>query len=321
MRYENGYRRWNGALFLMAVVAACTAWPESATLKLREEVYVKGPEVLLGDLAEIHGEGAAALADFKVMSAARPGASKEVTASYVLSRLRYAGFSEMPIVTGAARVRITTESVTLEPGIVAEDLRQFIHEKMPWDPVDAIVTVEPPRTALVMPDGEFDIVWRSSARYRYLGTGVFSGTVLIDGKPQKTVFVKANINVMGTVVVAKRDIPRGRPISPADVELREQPLSENSSSAITTIEEALGKVTRRTHFPGQVLTHKNIQARVLIKRNQLVNVEIRSGAILVQTRAKALNDARAGDFVLCANLVTKKKFQGIARADGTVVVQ
>ena len=306
---------------LALLLAAQAAFSEASTLRLREEVYVRGPGVLLGELAEIEGENADALAAIEVVTAASPGASKQVTASYLLSRLRYAGIEETPTVTGAERVRILTEALTLEPTLVAEDLRQFIEQEMPWDPLDATVTVEAPTSPTILPDGVFEIAWRPSSNYRYLGTGAFSGVVQVDGRPQKTLLVKATIDVMADVVVARRDIPRGRIITRDDVELAEQSLALQSDSAATSLDEVVGMIARRTVFPGQTLSLRNIEAPTLIKRNQIVNVELHSGGVFIQTRAKAMDDGRAGDLIVCANPVTKKEFQGTVRADGTVLVQ
>jgi flagella basal body P-ring formation protein FlgA len=293
------------AMSALLLATGGTAWGDAPVLTLREEVYVKGPAVCLGDLADIEGENAEALAEIEIVSAALPGSSKQVTASYVLSRLRNAGIESEPTVAGAESVRILTEALTLEPTIVAQDLRQFIEQKMPWDPADAIVTVQAPPNATVLPDGDFSIVWRPSSYYRYLGTGAFSGTVHIDGRPEKTLLVKAIVEVMGTLVLAARDIPRGRPISLADVELVEQSLSERTGTVATSLDEVLGMITKRTLFPGQPISLRNIEA---------------SGGLVIQTRAKALGDARQGDFVVCANPTTNKEFQGTVRADGTVIV-
>lgn len=307
--------------FLALLIAAQGAFAESPTLRLREEVYVKGPEVLLGDLAEIEGDNAAALAAIEVVSAALPGASKQVTASYVLSRLRNAGIEEEPRVTGADRVRILTEALTVEPTVIADDLRRFIEEEMPWDPVDAMVTVEAPASAVVLPSGSLDIAWRPGANYRYLGTGAFSGILQVDGRPEKSLLVKAEVHVVGPVILATRDIPRGRLIAGTDVEVVEQSLDERSGSIATSLDEVVGMIARQTIFPGETISLRNLEARTLVKRNQLVNVQLRRGSILIQTRALALNDARAGDLVVCANPATKKEFQGVALPDGTVLVE
>ena len=70
-----------------------------------------------------------------------------------------------------------------------------------------------------------------------------------------------------------------------------------------------------------MITKRKVQPRRLFKRNQIVIVEARAGALRVRNRARALDDGRAGDVVTCLNLDSKQEFQGVVRKDGVVVVQ
>jgi flagella basal body P-ring formation protein FlgA len=97
-------------------------------------------------------------------------------------------------------------------------------------------------------------------------------------------------------------------------------MSTVPASAILSIEEAVGMIARKTIFPNQPLTTRHIEPRTVVKRNQLVPVEMLVGALRVQTRAQALSNARAGDFILLQNPGNKQQFQGIVRADGVVIV-
>lgn len=306
------------ALFLLAVAAPVFA---ENTLTLHEQAYVKGPNVYLGEVAEIDGEDADALSQIEITSAALPGSAKNLHAALVSSRLRSAGVDTDTVeIRGARQVRATTLSKTITGETIADSLRSFILLEMPWDPQDAEIDVSIPITEFVTNDGPVEFKWKNNPQYQYLGSGVFRGTVFVNGRQERTLICRANINAYGEVLVAARDIPRGRPVSPADVEVQKRSLDGLPSGVHTRAGDVVGLIARRTIFPGNTLSNRNVEQPLLIKRNRLVPVELNVNGIHIQGRAKALSDARAGDIVRCENLESGAEFQGVVRRDGVVVL-
>lgn len=305
------------ALMLIPVLAGA-----ADTLVLKEEAYVKGPTVLLGEVAEIEGENAAALANIEVGAAASPGDTKQLNAALVEVRLRNAGIDPKGVeIKGARSVRATTSSLELSKEMIAESLRAYIAQSMPWPLEDTDIEVPLPLQDMVVPEGKVELTWRPSPEYRFLGAGAFRGSVVVDGHPERSLLCKASINAYGTVLTAAGDIPRGRIICAADLATRKESLLTAPAAALLDRESAVGMVARRTIFTGQIITSRDIEARTLIKRNQLVRVEMQSGDLHIQTRAKTLMDGRAGDVVVCVNLNSQEQFQGVVRADGVVMVK
>jgi flagella basal body P-ring formation protein FlgA len=292
------------------------------TLRLKEEVFVKGPTVKLGDVADIEGERADELAGIELSPAARPGDFKQVFAGLVETRLRDAGVdpAELEIV-GARSVRATTIHREVLRDEVAQSLRNYIIESMPWDERDTEIAVTAPSYDMTMPDGAVDIQWQASPRYTYTGTGSFTGTVVVDGEAQRTVSVRADIQPYVAVVVAARDIPRGAMVGPTDIEMRKEALAQTSDGAHFEPAAVLGMVAKKTIFPGQVLSRHHLEERLLIRRNQTVDVLVRAGAVQLQTRAVAKMDGRAGDTIVCVNPGSKEQIQGVVLPDGTIRVE
>ena len=310
----------HGALLVAVMLLGC-ADAMADTLVLRDEVYVKGPKVLLGELAEIEGGNADILAGIEVTVAALPGNTKHLNASLVESRIRSAGFSAHDmVVKGARRVRATTTYTKLSPEMLAESLRLFIETEMPWDPSTTEIDVPQPLNDVVTPEGDLVLEWRANPQYRYLGAGSFRGTITVDGRLQRTLLCKAVVEAYGEVVVAAKEIPRGRIISSNDIETRTECLSKLRGTALREPGEALGLVSRRSIFPGQLLSSHNLALPKLVKRNQMISVELRSGGLVLKSKARALVDGCAGDVIRCANLDSGQEFQGVVRPDGVVLV-
>ena len=306
---------------VVAMTVLLGGWAACAgTLTLRDEALVKGPKLLLGDIADIQDTNAASLASLDLGMAPLPGESRQVNASLVEARLRSAGVKEFSV-KGALAVRATTMSSEITPDMVAESLRLFIESQMPWDAANTEIDIPAIQSGLVVPDGQVCFTWRASPQYRYLGQGAFQGAISVDGRVHKVITCRAMVESYANVVVAQNDIPRGKPISPKEVELRRMPLSNAPSGAMTNLEEVLARVASRSIFPGQVVTRRVIEMPVVVRRRQTVPVELASGPMQVQTQAVAMMDGRVGDLIICANTGSEDTFQGTVRADGVIMVK
>ncbi len=316
---------WRVCAFAVLFAAALAPWAAVAaedTLTLKKTAFVKGPKVYLGDLAVIEGANAPRLASIVVTSAAAPGSSKQINAGLVASRLRSSGaYLDTVEVKGSGNVLTTTLYGEVTRQDIAASLREFLRSEMPWERDAALIDIPLPNKDLMVAQGEAKIKWNANPQYDFLGVGTFRGTVLVDGREERTLYVRASIEAYHNVLMAVRDIPRGRLVSAADVELKKQAVSQASAGALKDINAVAGLVAVKTIFPGQVLTSRHVAPRFVIRRHQYVQVELNAGALLIQTRARAMNDARAGDLVVCANMRTKQEFTGIARADGVVVIE
>ena len=309
----------------LLVFAAILLWAGFAargdTLVLKEEAYVRGPHVLLGEVAVIEGTRAPELATVELGSAALPGDSKRLHASLVEARIRNAGIDLDGIeVQGAPAVKATTLHFEVTRDMIAASLREFIELEMPWPLNHAEIDIYPTAYQFRVPDGIIDFDWRANPQYAYLGTGVFRGELLVDGEVQKRFTLKASVEAYGDVVVAATDIPRGSPLSPGALRTEKRALSKLEHGVFTGIEDLRGYVARTTIFPGQELTVRRVKPQILVDRNQVVIVKTRAGSLQVQTQARAMTPGAAGDAIICANLHSGEKFQGIVQPDGTVAV-
>lgn len=313
--WQRGYGM--GLLLAMGLVSAAAA----DTLVLKDEAYVRGPKVLLGEVAQIEGELAPVLASIELGTAPLPGDSKRVYAALVEARIRDAGIKTDNIeVLGAPSVKATTLYLEITRDMVIGSLREFIETAMPWRPTDAIIDIVPTTVDFRIPDGEVAFNWMPNPQYRYIGPGMFRGEILVDGEVQKRFTLKASIEAYGEVVVAATDIPRGYPITASQLEVQKRSLAKVEPGTFTDPAELEDYVARTTIFPGQEITRRNVQPRILVKRNQIVAVEMQSGGLRVQTQARALTAGAAGDTILCANLNSEGEFQAVVRRDGIVVV-
>lgn len=316
------------SLIMLAVAGVVTAAPTDgvapgAVVVFREEAYVKGPVVRLGEIAEIQGAGAAALGEIEIVAAAQPGASKRLDAGMVTARLRNAGYDRLEVeVKGAKSVEAKTLHQEIAPDTIAGELRAYIEQSMPWDPLVTEIEVVAPQQGIVAPEGEVGFKWRPSPDYVFVGQGSFRGSVTVDGAPLRTLTCKATVETYVNVVVAVATIPQGKIIMPGDVAKETRLLSTLKELSFQNPSDVAGRFTARSSIvPGQVIDKRLVAPRVLVRRKQMVGVEMASGALYVQTQAQAQSDAAEGEPVVCLNVNSRQPFVGMVRADGIVVVQ
>jgi flagella basal body P-ring formation protein FlgA len=174
---------------------------------------------------------------------------------------------------------------------------------------------------VVVADGNVTFNWRANPEYKFVGPGAFRGEIAVDGQVQKTVLCRASIEAYANVVVAANDIPRGKVIAKSDLSTVKRSMLTVTDRAVKDPSELVGQVARTSLFPGQIIEKRDVAAKILITRNQIVNVEIRSGTLQIRSIARAQGDAREGDTITCQNQGSKDQFQGVVRKDGVVVVE
>lgn len=306
-------------LLAVALLAQRTGWADTLTLK--EEAYVKGPQIKLGEVADIDGQNAVRLADIDVTIAPMPGDSRVLNAALVSARLKSAGIDPSLIqFKGANNIKTTTLHTEITGAFLEESLREYIAASMPWQAGNVDVEIQVPADKILVPEGVPEISWESNPQYRYVGPGTFRGKLTVDARPQRTLLCSANITAFSDVVVAARDIGRGKPIGPFDIETRRMPVSNANQGLLLGPNDVIGLLASRTIFPGDPLSTRNTQLPKVVRRNQLTPVELHAGGLMVRSQARALTDGAVGETVRCVNDGSKQELTGVVRRDGVVVV-
>lgn len=304
------------ALFVWLPLAAT-----GQTITFHESAYVRGPEVMLGEVADIAGDDAESWAGMTVAAAATPQDSKRLRADLLLARLRAQGLDTSAIeVRGSAVVEATTLHQELRARTVADHLRAYIEANMPWETADALIDIEDTEGDIILPEGRVEVQWLPASAYNWVGQGAFRGTVLVDGREETILQRRATLDAYVPVVVATAEIQRGQWLGPLDVRTEKRLLSGMAEKSIPVPDDITQFTARRAIHTGEIITESALAPRILVKRRQLVAVTARAGRLDIQTQARAESDAAAGDIITCTNIGSKETFQGIVLNNGTVYV-
>ena len=309
-------------ILLGAFCAASGLAFASTTVTFHEEVVVKGPKVMLSDIADVDGEGAPVLVPVEVTTAPVPGSAKTLSVSLLGPRIRTIGKNVEGLeFAGASNITITTSAQTIPRDMVSEQLGMFIESQLPWDPSICEIKIDPIASDIVVPEGEAIIEWQAGQGYRYLGAGTFRGAVKVDGQLQKTLLCRASVEAFADIVVAPGGLTRGQKIKLSDLKTERQAMSLVREPAFKNPAELVGLEVRMSVGPGQVVCKKNITTPFLVRRLQMVLVETRAGGMQIQSQARAQMDGAEGETITCQNIESKQEFRGVVRKDGVVVVE
>lgn len=108
-------------------------------------------------------------------------------------------------------------------------------------------------------------------------------------------YLQAQIDIIGSYVVAARDIERGTLITSEMLSQRGGNLSDLSSQALTNESEIVGKVAQRTIRAGSSFLTNSLQAPLLVERGQRVTVIVQGTSFRVSREGEALENGALGD--------------------------
>jgi flagella basal body P-ring formation protein FlgA len=280
---------------------------------LRAEVTVADPLVTVGDMFADAG----ALAATPLFRAPAPGTTGIVSLDAVREAAARAGLGDYDA-DAVARVRVARASTPVD----AEMLAGLVDAEL--DRRGLIGPGVEPETRFDRPDLSLDAaVSDRPARLidlRYApGSGSFAARFEIAGI-DLPVELTGGIEMMVEVPHLAAGLPAGTVLRPADIELRRVPAKFVSTSGVADIDDLVGKALVRNAQAGLLLKATDVAEPLVVTRNALVTVYLRTGPMTLSVKGQALADASAGAPVDVLNTVTHRILHGTATPNGAVEI-
>ncbi|MGH6994519.1 MAG: flagellar basal body P-ring formation chaperone FlgA [Stellaceae bacterium] len=134
--------------------------------------------------------------------------------------------------------------------------------------------------------------------------------------PAWTIYVPVRLHQWRQVVVAAAALPPNRPLTAADLTLARVDTATLPSAPVAEPAEAIGKLLRTNVPAASPILAAQLEAPVLIRRDQKVLVTLNDGAITVKTTLVAEQDGRVGDVISLRNPASQKVIRATVTADG-----
>lgn len=133
-------------------------------------------------------------------------------------------------------------------------------------------------------------------------------------------FAPVKIRRLQHVLVLARGVAAGETLGPADIVSETRDAARIVGAPLHTLDDAVGKVARRTLPAGSLLSGSDLVSPRLIRRGDSVALVARNGGLEVRMAGRALQDAGQDDRVSVENLSSHRIVQGTVAQNGDVVV-
>jgi len=214
---------------------------------------------------------------------------------------------------------------TLFTGAGAEDsalrdaLITYLSAASPWP--GAVVAIDNVEVIGADFPGRGKGVFKISPRNKARSTGrvSFNVSLMREGRSVTAAVVRADVEFLKKVVVAARPIRMREVIASDDVRLSSMDVSAIPVTAAYSLDDVVGKSAKRPLSAGRVVREDYLQRTRMIKRGQLIDVRVKSGVIMVRSRATATSDGFLGG-VIKARAAGGREISGEVSGPGEMVI-
>lgn len=290
-------------LFLALALAAPLAQDDPAstvTVHLPAEARVSGVEFTLGDVARIEGADPAFVERVRALHlgyAPGPGYSRLIEAP-LLARQAGASFPGIDLAfSGAAACRVFPHVQHIEGsaigGIAKAELARVFRG------LDAELAMHGQLLDVTVPRGDQPARLQVRLREHSARPGSWSVPVevLVDGAVARTIWTSWSVDLWQERDVLVRDVPRGGLLTPEDLQRRRVRVQQNEMGRPIEKSALRGATARRDLRAGDLVRLSDVERQVVIRRGDMVHVEVTKGALTARGAGVAQEDARIGDSV------------------------
>jgi len=198
-------------------------------------------------------------------------------------------------------------------------VRQFIDESLPLlQGTRREIQINPldPRLRLAECDKPLQAFSPGNQR----GGGSITVGVRCEGSSPWKIYVSAQIKLFRPVVIVNRPLPKGSPITLADVELQERDITRLTKGFFTDPHAAAGMLAKRALSSGEILNTSNLQAPTLVNKGDKVRIVARSESFEVIMLGEAMRDGGLGDRIPVRNLSSGRVVEAVVGGAGEVEI-
>lgn len=119
--------------------------------------------------------------------------------------------------------------------------------------------------------------------------------------------VELQITAHPTVVVPRKNLPRGHRIQTNDLIIMPLPSEEMEPHFVTDPDEAIGLEVRDALRENCPIDHSQLSAPILVHRGDLIEIRSVSGRIVITTNAKAMDSGSESDLIEVETMQPRKR--------------
>lgn len=298
------------------LVLAATLMAQSAFAMpvLKPSVVVDAKVVTVGDMfnnAGVHAET-------PLFRSPAPGTVGAVPVTSIYLATQRAGFTSFDT-AGLSQVRVERSGVKVD----AQFVSQLVNEEL----VSRQLLLQG-ETAQVRLNNALAPLFADSASDNPVmvldfqvgpETRTFAARLALAGHNQ-TLQVNGRIDIMIQAPFLSQTKGKGEILQLSDIEMRQASEQLVRAQGALRVEDLVGKSLTRALRGGSPLRSADVAEPDLIRRNDMVTLYFKKGALTLTVKAKALQSAALNKQVTVLNLMSNKPIQGIVTGAGAVTI-
>lgn len=154
-----------------------------------------------------------------------------------------------------------------------------------------------------------------------LGRFSCNAEIFADGRPYASSSLQGRYFQMTEVWVPRQNIAKGEIISEDMLAGKSIRASRLKPSMVTEKEKLKGLEAKKSLKEGKIINDKDVGARILIKRNDIVTAVYRTDKMQITAKAAAQQEGALGDRIELQNIKTRKVLTGVVQDASTVVIE
>ncbi len=188
--------------------------------------------------------------------------------------------------------------------------KAFIVDQLPWDADRMEVEVSFKGKGLTLPPGAMELKFELQERASKFGYMPLTLRVTVNGETQKVIRLKATAAVYEDVVALNSDSRKGNILTVGDLKLLRVKKTPSLRESFSDIGDVVGMELRRSLNAGHILTPRELDQPVLIKRGDRILLVAENGILKITAPGIAKDKGIEGTVIQVQNLETKKMVYG-----------
>jgi flagella basal body P-ring formation protein FlgA len=294
------------------------------TITVRPQALVEGPQITIGDVAEVHGGTPTTLAKVRaiVIGQSPPaGEERQLHGGYVITRLRQHGLPTADLqLEVPEKIHVTRMSQRVEPRDIEAAVRHALQRQMPWQPQHTTVHELRGVEAVLLPPGPLQYEVTFPLNSNFLGPTSFTVAFRVAGNVEARQHGTAYIDVTQDIVTTSRAIGRNEVIEAADIRLTRMNMARVPQRVHMRPEEVIGKRTRRPLQADSLIHIHEVETLPTIQKGDVVLMLVDSSLLRVSTMGEALESGMRGETIRIRNMTSNREVRAVIVDKKTVKI-
>lgn len=293
------------------------------TVRLKTQTELPGPNIMLGDVADVHGPNAERLAEVDLGPVPWPGTRRLIDATVVKIKLYGDNVDYTKVqITGDGCI-VSTKTVTVPGQEILDVARELLLERLPWPAEDVQIEIEEKPANREVPAGSGRPTLEASMAGGFAAGG--KARVIVTGKAHGRSLFRTTVcflvHVFEEIVVARRDIHQGEIFNEDNVAGRRLDVTALSPGNLYSEAAALiGKRAARSIRTGMPIARQVVIVPPVIKRGDMVQIVFKTPFLSLTARGLSKESGAPGQMIRVQNIDSGREVIGRVTPGGQVSV-